>query len=203
AAPHHRVLDRGTREFALQVGTPRWAEAVALHIEAEDWVIIGRVDGITDQGLLSYRPATVKPRDCVRAWITHVALAAETGDAGTARLVGTNEEIRWRSPADPRAILTQLIEGYRSALAAPLPVFEKASHTWATWNRTSKTPLEAAREQFDAVWDFRRQKFRGDATDAHIALCWRGRHPFDTHVAEFERWSGALWEPALAHEVAS
>jgi exodeoxyribonuclease V gamma subunit len=156
------------------------------------------VDGVTPQGLLRFRPADVKPRDEVRIWLAHLALSAAGAAAGPARLVARDCELRWRIPADPRAILGGLIAGYRAAVAAPLPVFEQASQELVVSRNRRVAPLEAARAKFrldDQGWSGR----RGDLADPYVALCWRGRDPFETHAAAFEQWSRVLWAAALEH----
>jgi exodeoxyribonuclease V gamma subunit len=201
-APHHRQLHGTTRKFAGRVGAPNYLTPVGIRIERGQTLIAGRVDGLTAEGYLQFRPAKVKPKDRIRTWITHVALCAELGDSGPARFVGADKEVVWNVPDDPAAILDTLIAGYRAALLAPLPVFENASYEYVRPRRpNSPPPLAAAQKAFRVTEDPASGRPGGDLTDPSVALCWRGRDPFDVALAAFEEWSTALWEPAFDNQV--
>jgi exodeoxyribonuclease V gamma subunit len=201
-APHHRQLHTSTRKFAGRVGVPSQLPPVGIRIEHGQWLVAGRVDGVTDKGYLQFRPAKVKPRDRVRTWINHVALCAELGDPGPARFVGLEAEVVWNVPPDPVAILDELVAGYRAALIAPLPVFENASYEFTRRRRpNSSPPLAAARKAFTVSEDPVSGRSFGDLTDPSVELCWRGRDPFELQLPAFERWSAALWGPAFEYQV--
>jgi exodeoxyribonuclease V gamma subunit len=200
----HRVLAAEADAFVARLGVVDWLEPVALQLEGRGWTLRGRVDGCTTEGRLQYRAATLKPGDRVRAWITHLALAAHLGDPDLiTRLVGRDDEVLWGVPDDPKALLDELVAGYREALRAPLPVFEAASweYTRPRTRATKQLPLEAARKKFALHENFQTKRTDGDLADAYVALCWRGRDPFANDGAEFVRWSECLWAPAHQHVV--
>ena len=197
----HRRFAGEVDRFMSRVGSPVFLEPVSLDIRGDGWTLTGRVDGLVAGGRLQYRPATLKIKDQVRGWIGHLALAAHLGDPGlVSRVIGEDRSMAWRAPDDPGAVLAQLIAGYRAALHAPLPVFERASWEFARPRNGTRSPLEAAEYAFRLRWNFGSGREEGDAADPHVALCWRGRDPFDGDTEEFERWSSVLWEPAFAHE---
>ena len=198
----HRALAAEADAFVARLGVVDWTEPVAIRLEGAGWTLSGRVDGCTADGRLQFRPAALKPRDRVRAWLTHLALAAHAGgEPVVTRLVGIGDEVIWGSPReDPMAVLDELIAGYREALRAPLPVFEGASWAYVRSRGGKKTPLEVARAAFELHENFQSKRLEGDRTDANVALCWRGRDPLAGDAADFVRWSERLWWPAIASE---
>ena len=197
----HRALAEEADGFVARLGVVDWAEPVAVHLEGPGWTLSGRIDGCTADGRVQFRPARIKPRDRIRAWITHLALSARAGGAEVmTRLVGTEGEVAWGPTAgDPPDLLTSLVDGYREALRAPLPVFEGASWQFVQTPgpRSTMTPLQAARRAFELHENFQTKRMDGDLRDPHVALCWRGRDPFAGDAVEFKRWSNCLWLPEL------
>ena len=195
----HRALAAEADAFVARLGVVDWIEPVAIRLDGPGWTLTGRVDGCTTDGRLQFRPAAVKAKDRVRAWITHLALSAHAGEDVVSRLVGTDGESRWETPAAAAiAALDALVAGYRAALEAPLPVFEGASWKYVRPGRSD--PLEAARAAFELRENGRTQRMEGDLSDPHVALCWRGRDPFAGDAAAFVRWTECLWTPCLDSE---
>ena len=89
------------------------------------------------------------------------------------------------------------MSGYRVGLSAPLPLFEQAGYAymerkWALLHgsRAVAGPLDYAR------WTWRTASFRrGDDADPYVALCFRGRDPFEEAGEAFVEWADVLWEP--------
>lgn len=198
AGPSFDVLEGEVREFLERISRPSSREPAMVEIAGTGWRITGRLDGITDEGRLQLRAATVKNKDLIGGWIRHLALSAVRG-AVRSTIVGTDRQMLFDFIDDPRALLETLVAGYRAALAAPLPVFERASHAYFMRLRAvesgkpvKKAPLEMAR----AAYEINPFAPGADLEDVYVVLCWRGRDPF-AEPAEFERWSEALWRPAF------
>lgn len=202
-APWHRRFVGEVESFLETVGDVRLLDPIALDVRGGSWTLTGRIDGVVEGGCLQFRPAKLKIKDRVRGWITHVALAAQCpGRAVTTRVVAEDHSIEWRGPADPIAVLDRLVAGYRAGLTSPLPVFEAASWEFARpRSGRGKSPLEAAIASFEVSEHRGSDRLVGDATDPHVALCWRGRDPFADDAVEFQHWSRMLWDDACAHEV--
>ncbi len=202
-SPWHRKYIAEVDAFLESVGAVEYLEPVALEVRGDTWTLTGRVDSVVAGGCLQFRPAKLKVKDRVRGWITHVALSAQRpGMDVRTRVIAEDEAVEWERPADPVAILDGLIAGYRAALVAPLPVFEQASWEFARpAKRSTKSPLEAAIEKFEGTGWTKGNGTTTDAAEPHVALCWRGRDPFENEAAEFQRWSLVLWADACEHEV--
>lgn len=198
-------MDRGLAAFLERIDCPTLYEPVAVEVRGPDWTLVGRVDGLTDRGRLQVRPARCRPRDLVEGWIAHLALAAEHGDVPPGRVIGTDAGWEFLPVADPIRRLDALVGGWRASAAAPIPVFERASHAYVERLRTqeansdgraTKSPADCARAAY-VGGDFPEAP-DGDQADPYVALCWRARDPLEDEAA-FAAWAEVLWRPLLDH----
>jgi exodeoxyribonuclease V gamma subunit len=196
------VLDEELRGLLESLGDVTLEDPVRAEVSGRSWTLRGQVGGITGRGRLQVRPATCKPNDLVRAWITHLALTAAFGPTVT-EVVATDGRRVLGEIAEPMPLLETLVEGYRASLREPLAFFTGASQQFVErtialerGSRATKSPLDMARAAFNGN-DYG-ERPTGDITDAYVALCWRGRDPLVDSREEFERWSMAFWRPALA-----
>ena len=192
-------LDADLAGFLVEVGAPVFAEPEMIRVDGAGWTLTGRVDGRTQHGRTQLRASSCKHKDLIRAWVTHVALTAARGPVRTIVLATDRHEIIDFVDHAP-ALLQELVDGYRAALATPLPFLDQASFAYVDQARkfesgsakVSKPPLACAREKFQAG----RFNAYGDDADPYVALAWRGRDPF-ADEATFARWSGTVWNPLL------
>ncbi|MEO7216970.1 MAG: exodeoxyribonuclease V subunit gamma [Gemmatimonadaceae bacterium] len=194
-------VDAELQGFLDAVGQTHFLEPEIVAVDGPSWRITGRIDRLTKDGRTDVRPAKRKPKDLIRAWITHLVLCASRVGMETT-VYALDGKTCLPCVKDPMALLDELVSGYRAALRAPLPVFENASWSYvdrivaqAKGTRATKTPLEMARSAY-APSEFGDMQL-GDQSDAHIALCWRGRDPLEDALEDFDRYSRTLWSPIL------
>lgn len=178
----------------------------------EAWHLRGQLDHLTDDGLLRFRCARLKPKDRVRAWIAHLAWNAwlhRQGVAGRQRrtlLVGEDRRLWLKPQKHAEALLDTLIGGFFSGRQTPLPVFENASHDYVAQRlkladprtRGTKPALEVARDAWTGRNAWGRIVGGGDRDDPWTALCFRDREPLDNE--SFAHWARILWEPLFEAE---
>jgi exodeoxyribonuclease V gamma subunit len=201
-------LDRKLRDFVARLPPHRPLPPQAVELEGAGWRLEGRIDGLTDLGLLRFRPAKVKSKDLIRAWVVHVVRNAWARQqaagqpAGLRRepletlVVGTRKVVRFRALDEPRSVLESLVDGYRKGLERPLPLFENASYFYADQrrmladpkSRLRKQPVERARDGWQGG-----EYLRGDSVDPYVALCFRGQDPVGSE--SFKTWADYLWGP--------
>jgi exodeoxyribonuclease V gamma subunit len=196
------VLDDELRDLLDSLGDVTLDDPVQAEVHGSSWSLRGRVEGITGSGRIQVRPATCKPTDLVRAWITHLALTAAF-EPLTTLVVAKDCTKTFREVADPVPLLEALVQGYRAALREPIAFFPRASHDFAKRSiaiasgnsRGWKSPLETARTALDGNgFD---DGPPGELTDPYAALSWRGRDPLNDARDAFERWSMEFWQPAM------
>src|SRR4029079_19123073 len=123
---------------------------LSFDLEIGGWQLFGTVQNIYEDALIRYRPAIIRPKDFLRAWIDHLVLQAAAPEdyPRVTILFGKDEQQRFAPVANARAILESLLDLYGRGLRAPLPFFPATS--WAFMERTcsarrgARTPREEA-----------------------------------------------------------
>jgi len=165
------------------------------------FTISGSFSRVTPEGLLFYRPAAIKPKDLLRAWVEHLLWNATGSDAKPAHtvIVGTESIFRLAPVPDPLPVLEGLLDCYWSGLSQPLRFFPESSYAFAaadykavngTKGRSTKAPLDFAREK----WDGNEFGMRGECEDAYFALFFRNS---DALGSDFEAVARAVFHPLL------
>lgn len=129
--------------------------------------------------LVLYRPAKIKPKDRLAAWIQHLAACWERGTAAAGEgprtlLIGKDEVVTFAPCEEAEARLGQLLEFYWQGLSRPLPFFPEAGWAYVDASNRGKGPDSMLVAQ---------RKFLGPSTpfvqceldDPWVNLCWRGR----------------------------
>ncbi|MEE8524748.1 MAG: exodeoxyribonuclease V subunit gamma [Thermoanaerobaculia bacterium] len=197
-------LDRKLRELVARLPPHRRRPPQALELAGAGWHLSGQIDDLTDLGLLRFRPAMVKSKDLIRAWILHVVWNTWSRQQSTGPrtepletlVVGTKKVYRFTALDEPRKLLESLIDGYRKGLERPLPLFEQASYFYADQRRLMAAPKSRLRKQpLDRARDGWRgaEYLRGDSQDPYVALCFRGQEPLESE--SFKTWTDYLWGP--------
>ena len=140
-----------------------------------------------------HRPATLKGRDRVRAWIHHLALNLVAGEEGPRRtvVVATDQVAALGPVADAEGRLGELLRLYAEGLCRALPFFPESSWTYADrrWGRgdPARDALRRARERWEDGYER-----AGEGADPSFALCFGEEDPFGE---EFERLAETLFRP--------
>ena len=158
--------------------------------------LTGTVNGLHQGVLARATYSRLGPKHRLTAWVT--LLASGVGSAVT---IGRGPYGRvGRStltlPADPTAVLRDLVALYDEGLCEPLPLATSATHAYAA-RRAAGDTHEEARAAARKAWD---DTF-GDGKDEHVLYA---------HGADFDRFVGdgarfaalarSLWAPLLAAE---
>lgn len=153
--------------------------AFAFSLEA--FTLHGRLDGVTGQGQVLWRPARLTAADRVNAWVRHLVWCAlpeeqrPAGVPGRTILMGLDGQQVLEPVADARARLGWLCALRRTGLERPLPFFLRSSFAYAQeclplppGSRRKPRPEYAARMEW-AGSDF--SSMAGECEDPYIALC--------------------------------
>ena len=195
-------------------------EPRAVDLEVSGLRLVGTVQRVNRRGALRYRAGSVRQKDLIGAWVEHLALEAQT-PVGCTYTVGTRETAHFGPVAadDARAYLAALVRGWRRAQRRSLPLYEHASHAYATAlsagdlaeyaervrtegrsDKPFKPPPKAMAQARSAFSPFKggADALPGDDDDEYVALATRGRDPF-VPEDHFMRWALGLWAPLLLH----
>ncbi len=201
--PPGRLGEAAFREVAdtaraLAAEAAPWLEGgpdgpAAVDLALGPFRVVGRVDGLGPEGPVRCRPARLKARDLLAAWIEHLALCA-AGAAGRTVVVATDKSAAFRPVADAAPLLAGLLDLYWQGLTEPLRLFPEASLAFAERIRDPKRAGNA-RSEARRRWEGDEHR-PGERNDPYLDACFRGTDPLDE---TFERLAEAVFGPLLAH----
>ncbi len=213
-----QVLRRvGTRVDALvAAGGPVVAgpaRTVDVRLDLGGRELHGTVNGVRDGAVVSVTYSSLSPKHRARAWVLALALAATEG-AGRAVTVGRMRDRARTStitaPADPGAVLADLLDLYDRGMCEPLPLAVKTSWAYAG-GRLEGHDTERALDTARKEWN---RDGGGEREDRSHEYAWGPRPAFDQLVAaepgDGEAWAGEstrfgalacrFWTPVRAAE---
>lgn len=176
-------------------------EPVPVSVHLGEWQISGSLRIVTPAGLLSLRPATVKGRDFLRAWIGHIVLCAAQPPGVPQRsiLIGEKASFEYHSIPAPEALayLETLLSIYERLHANAVPLFPESSLAFADYELNpgsrKKAPQTAAEERWLGGGY---GPARGERDDHWNALVWRDTDPLGEAFAQLAR---DVFGPLLKH----
>jgi exodeoxyribonuclease V gamma subunit len=174
---------------------------LAFELAGDGWLLRGSLS-LRGSALLRVRPAALRPRDLLGAFLQGLAARAVLPRDLRILAIGKDDGCELRpaaSPAHAAAALGDLAAAFRELRRRPLPLFEKASFAYAEQRqrlldprklKTAGAEIAAARRAFEG--DERRPGDQGAAT----LLLWRGRDPLAE--SDFPAWAEKIYLPLLA-----
>ncbi|MBK8001654.1 MAG: exodeoxyribonuclease V subunit gamma [Verrucomicrobia bacterium] len=177
-------------------------EPLTINLHLEGIHLTGAVSVRNPQGPLLYRCAKLKPKDQIRAWITHLAACAQH-PAIASTLVGEDITYQFRPVSKASALLTELIDLFHQNLTSPLKFFPNAALAYAEAegaasarskpSRNTRGSLDKAR----AAWEGNAfQNREGEKDEPAFALCFRDAEPLDE---TFQNLALQIFAPMIEH----
>jgi exodeoxyribonuclease V gamma subunit len=170
----------------------------------------GYLPGIRPSGAVRFRGAKLKARDLLRAWVNHLAMLAMNADGYPEQttIFGTDKEMTFGRVADPRALLSDLLQLYLLDQCEPVALFPETSLAYAmkaisgAGTENSEEAMSAALKRWDGAAHANGLKAEKD--DEYIRLCFRGiENPLDERWIEHTmRVFGPMIESIAAEEIA-
>jgi exodeoxyribonuclease V gamma subunit len=207
--PHGRVGAVAARELQEEAAgfyrmlAPHLAPPVSppvFRVAVGDVLLCGTLDRMTERGLLYARPARLKGRDLLRAWLSHLVanLAAMTVPRRTV-LVANDTTLVLAPVPDSEEILVQLMDLFRQGRQAPLPFFAETSWNYARWAGQGD-PARAWREA-SAGWRGG-HGVSGEGDDVYLRFRYQGDdvEPLDRDFADMAM---RIFSPLLARVMVS
>ncbi|HEY5894103.1 MAG TPA: exodeoxyribonuclease V subunit gamma [Chthoniobacterales bacterium] len=159
------------------------SEPVEIDLEVAGTRLAGRLSLQT-----RYRPAQMKTRDQIEAFVSHIIVNAAGFDVHT-RLIMENESYVWEPMAAAEAgkILETFIILYRQGLTEPLPFFPKSSLEWML---AKKNPFLEALKKWRGD-----NRSPGESADPYFKLCFG--HLDDPFNDRFAKIAETILRPLL------
>ena len=187
-------------EAALAFGEPA---GEVIETTVLDRKISGSLEQLTPGGCLFFRSGSEpKPKDLLRAWITHLGLnikRLEMNQPGVSTISLHLKEMATFPPLTDLAwahrAFAPLIKGYLVGSCRPLPFFPETSYKLC--KKTTPDQLETTAGEAWSGKSF--QGIKGDRDDQHVQLCFRGRNPLTDYPLNRKLilWARAIWLPLL------
>lgn len=166
-----------------------------------EFVITASFNRVTPAGLLFYRPAKIKAKDLIRAWVEHLLWQAAHPRSTQGQSVVVGTESVWKlAPVDePLPALETLLELYWTGLSQPLRFFPESSWAFATADfkarhgaggKSKKTLIEQAHEK----WNGNDFAAAGECEDDYFSMFFRDESALDE---EFMAQARAVFGPLL------
>jgi exodeoxyribonuclease V gamma subunit len=199
-------LDRDVEAFfkQLQPYKPKnFDPPVSLDLRVGGFLISGHFNRITPAGLLFYRPATIKPKDHLRAWVEHLLWSAINRGGRPAKTVVLGTTSLWNISAvtEPLPVLEQLLQLYWTGLSQPLKFFPESSYAFAEAElksrngkagRTEKQPIDFA----EVKWNGNDFGTPGEREDAYFTLFFKDGAVLDE---DFQECARTVFDPFFEH----
>lgn len=169
------------------------AQSLDFDVKIKEFQISGNIDTMTETGALFLRPAKIKGRDLLRAWISHLILHECADIAGKETvLVGTDRTILLPSLACGSGHLENLLELYWLGLREPLPFFSETSYDFAAY--ACKGNLLQARKKARDRWH---NNYMGNGEGEDVYLKFRYRADEEVLDNRFEELALRIYGPVL------
>ncbi|WPL15742.1 Exodeoxyribonuclease V gamma chain [Thiorhodovibrio winogradskyi] len=107
-------------------------DPVDVDLEIGEFRLVGELHPLTTAGLVLTRPAKLKPKDRLNAWVRHLVLcaAAPAGVKASTAYVAEDVTLMLDAVQDPVDQLADLLALYWEGLSRPVPFFPATSFAW-------------------------------------------------------------------------
>jgi len=175
-------------------------EPILVDLRIGRFSLTGSIESLYGNGVVQFRCTTLKGKDRLRAWITHLAkcAAAPENNAETI-LIGTDEIVRFSPVADAPVQLEALLEIYWRGLGGAAQFFPATSLDYAKAQLSishGRSPIDAAR----LCWNGAKWFGIGERYDRYYEFCFEDCDLFNE---EFETLAMVVFKPMLRHTRAS
>ncbi|WP_131111162.1 exodeoxyribonuclease V subunit gamma [Sulfuricystis thermophila] len=147
--------------------------------------LVGRIGGLTDQGLWRVRHGRLCAKDRLRLWIDHLLLnvLAPQGVPAVSTLIARDATLQLPAVPEAQALLADLLAWFRAGMERVLPFYPETAWAWLK-GRGIKQAWEG-----DSYRDH-----PGERDDAYVALFLRDRQD-DPLGEEFQTLAAAIFGP--------
>ena len=173
-----------------------------INIDINDFKINGHLDNLTETGMVQYRYATIKTKDVIRAWISHLVLNSINNNdkPGTARntfLAGKDKIYQYLPVSQSSTYLEQLLSMFWQGLSEPLHFFPRSSFVFAREVYKGKGEQEALLKAINE-WEGTVFNKVAEKNDPYNSLCFKN---MDLANTLFMNQSKKIFLPVFEHQI--
>jgi len=172
-----------------------------VNLEVNDFKISGRLDNLIGTGMVQYRYATIKPKDIIRSWISHLVLNSinnhDKPESETNTFLAGRDRIYKYTPVSEDSVyLEQLLTLYWQGLSEPLHFFPRTSFVFAREIYKGKSKQEALLKA-NSEWEGNAYNLIGEKKDPYYSLCFKNMELANTF---FMSQAQKIFLPVFEHQ---
>jgi exodeoxyribonuclease V gamma subunit len=196
--PGQMAFDRQLPEvaaFAGKIQTKNMGQGLPdlpIDLQVGEYRLLGQLTGLHENGIILARYSKCKGKDLLKAWISHLLLAAATSAPAATQLLTKDLDLCFPHCTAPLLRLGELMAIYRAGYSSPSPLLVEPAWIYIQQQnkkRSTKSPLEAATESFTYS--------REQGYEPEWQLLYGGCDPHTLLGPEFERlceeFLGPIW----------
>ncbi len=172
-----------------------------INLEVNDFKISGRLDNLIETGMVQYRYATIKPKDIIRSWISHLVLNSinnhhKPESETNTFLAGRDRIYKYNPVSEDSVYLEQLLTLYWQGLSEPLYFFPRTSFVFAREIYKGKSKQEALLKA-NSEWEGNAYNLIGEKKDPYYSLCFKNMELANTF---FMSQAQKIFLPVFEHQ---
>ncbi len=198
---HYAGLESQARDFAQTVNSViagKEPAKIPIDIAIHNLRITGTIDNVYEDNLVHYRPAELKVKDYINAWIHHLLINANPeSEARVSILLGEDAQCRFGQIDNAENLLEGLIDYYRQGQVKPLKLFPRTSWEYARNIVQKQKNASEALYAASLVWSGAGNGWdAGEGQEVANKICFADTMPLDH---EFESIAEAVFNPIFFH----
>ena len=167
-------------------------DPIAFELTINNFSLSGQLEGLTSEGLFSYRMGKAKGGELLAVWIRHLILNCikVNNISRESHWITEDKDYHFQAVDDAETLLADLLAWYWQGLQQPLPLFPNTSFAFAKANLKGNS----TRSAMQSAWDGN-IKISGEKDDLYYQQIYQ-TSPLDE---QFETIALAVYEPLQAH----
>ena len=172
-----------------------------VNLGMKDFKISDRLENLTKTEMVQYRYATIKPKDIIRGWISHLVLNStnnhdESGVGKNTFLIGKDKIYKYDPVPESSTYLEQLLSLYWQGLSEPLHFFPRTSFVFAKEIHKGKSE-QVALHKAKSEWEGNAYNLITEKKDPYNSLCFKN---MDLGDARFMDQAKKIFLPIFEHQ---
>lgn len=191
------AIEKEAKDFAARVATVigdgTGGENRSIDRRFNGFHLRGELGPFFGNRLVVYRPARLKPHDCLAAWVFHLFASWSAEEACETILIAEDRTVSLPPRDDAEECIGELLAWYWSGLREPLPFFPASAYAYqrALAGKKPENALAEAEKTF--AGDRHAIIASAEAENIYVRLCWGGERMREALDEQFQEMARSLF----------